>query len=347
MEIRQCGNSSLKLPALGIGCWAFGGGDYWGAQEQSDVEAVVHRAVERGCNFFDTAEAYNKGDSEVSLGRALKGISRDKVMLATKISPSNTTPESMARHCDASLARLQTDYIDLYMVHWPITAQSIRHFTTEITVVPRVQDAFETLMRLQQAGKIRHIGVSNFGLLKLDEALGTGAKIVINQLPYSLLTRAIESDILPYCRTKGIGVVAYMPLMQGVLGDHSSDFNALPASRRRTRHFDSRLNPECRHGLNGAEKETKLTLENIRRIAGRHHFSMAEVALKWVLARAGITSTLCGSRNVRTLERNMEAASDRLPQEIVEELNLATVLLRKKLGPSFDYYENASNDRTQ
>jgi aryl-alcohol dehydrogenase-like predicted oxidoreductase len=311
------------------------------------VQAVVQRAIECGCNFFDTAEVYNNGESEVSLGRALKGIPRDKVILATKISPANVSPEAMVRHCDASLARLQTDYIDLYMVHWPITAHSIRHFTNAKIEVPRVQAAFETLLRLQQAGKIRHIGVSNFGRVKLDEALGTGARIVINELPYSLLTRAIESEILPYCRAKGIGVVAYMPLMQGVLTDHSSDFNALPASRRRTRHFDSRLNPECRHGLNGAEKETKAALENIHRVAGRHHLTMAEVALRWVLARAGITSTLCGSRNVRTLERNIAAASHRLPQEIVEELNLATVLLRKKLGPSFDYYENASNDRTQ
>ena len=347
IETRQCGDGALKLPALGIGCWSFGGGDYWGPQQQSDVEAVVRRAVECGCNFFDTAEAYNNGESEISLGRALKEIPRDNVLLATKISPSNTAPETLVQHCDASLRRLQTDYIDLYMVHWPITAHSIRHFTTEKLEVPRVQDAFNTLVRLQKTGKIRHIGVSNFGRIKLDEAIATGAKIVINELPYSLLARAIESEILPYCRAKGIGVVAYMPLLQGVLADHYASFDLLPASRRRTRHFDSRSNPACRHGLNGAEKETQATLENIRRIARRNHLGTPEIALKWVLAREGITSTLCGSRNVRRLEANVQAASQRLARDIVEELNVATVLLRKKLGPSFDYYENPANDRTQ
>jgi aryl-alcohol dehydrogenase-like predicted oxidoreductase len=347
MEARQCGDSDLKLPTLGIGCWSFGGGDYWGPQQQSDVEAVVQRAVECGCNFFDTAEAYNNGESEISLGRALKGISRDKVILATKISPSNTAAEALVRHCEASLRRLQIDYIDLYMVHWPITAHSIRHFTPENIEVPRVQNAFDTLMRLQQTGKIRHIGVSNFGRVKLDEAIATGAKIVINELPYSLLSRAIESEILPYCRGKGVGVVAYMPLMQGVLADHYASFDVLPASRRRTRHFDSRSNPACRHGLDGVEKETQATLESIRRIARQHHLRTPEMALKWVLAREGITSTLCGSRNIRTLEANVQAASKRLARDIVKELNVATVLLRKKLGPSFDYYENPSNDRTQ
>ncbi len=347
MEARQCGSHDLKLPALGMGCWSFGGGDYWGTQNQSDVEAVVHRAVERGCNFFDTAEAYNKGESEASLGRALKGISRDKIIVATKISPSNTSPKVLAQHCEASLNRLQSNYIDLYMVHWPITAHSIRHFTTEKIEIPRVQDVFDTLMRLQQAGKIHHIGVSNFGRLKLDEALATGAKIVVNELPYSLLSRAIELEILPYCRAKGIGVVAYMPLMQGLLADHFPDFNALPASRRRTRHFDHQSNPECRHGLGGAEKETKVALENIRLIARRHHLTTVEVALKWVLAREGITSALCGSRNLQAFEKNLKAASNGVTREIIEELNVATALLRKKLGPSFDYYENPSNDRTQ
>jgi aryl-alcohol dehydrogenase-like predicted oxidoreductase len=347
MELRQCGNYEVKLPALGVGCWSFGGGDYWGPQQQTDVEAVVRRAVELGCNFFDTAEVYNNGESEISLGRAIKGIPRDKLIVATKISPSNTFPDQLLRHCDASLRRLQTDYIDVYMVHWPITAHSIRHFTTEPIDVPKVQQAFDTLMQLQQAGKIRHIAVSNFGRAKLDEALATGAKIIINELPYSLLTRAIESEILPYCRAKGIGVCAYMPLMQGVLADHFADLEALPATRRRTRHFDSRRNPACRHGLNGEEKATKAALENIRRIARRQALPLTEIALRWVLARDGITSTLCGSRNVQALESNIRAASHRLPAEVVEELNLNTVLLRKKLGPSFDYYENPSNDRTQ
>jgi aryl-alcohol dehydrogenase-like predicted oxidoreductase len=206
MQLRQCGKYNLRLPMLGMGCWAYGGGEYWGAQNQGDVDEVVRYAVDHGCIFFDTAEAYNKGASETSLGLALKGIPRDRILIGTKISPSNVEPKTLVEHCDASLRRLQTDYVDLYMVHWPITAHSIKHFTTEAIPTPSVPAAFDTLERLRKVGKIRYIGVSNFSVTKLSEALATGAEIVINELPYSLLTRAIELEILPFCRDHGIGV---------------------------------------------------------------------------------------------------------------------------------------------
>ena len=116
---RHCGTSDLVLPILGIGCWSFGGGDYWGAQSQREVDAVVRFAVVHGCNFFDTAESYNEGASEASLGAALRGIPRDQFIVGTKVSPGNTEPATLVKHCEASLRRLQLDYIDLYMVHWP------------------------------------------------------------------------------------------------------------------------------------------------------------------------------------------------------------------------------------
>src|SRR5215471_11753664 len=103
---RVCGKSDLRLPMLGMGCWAFGGGEYWGAQSQKDVNEVVRCAVEHGCNYFDTAEAYNDGASEESLGLALQGIARDGVLIGTKISPSNTQPDKLKQHCEASLRRL-------------------------------------------------------------------------------------------------------------------------------------------------------------------------------------------------------------------------------------------------
>ncbi|MGD0743735.1 MAG: aldo/keto reductase [Verrucomicrobiota bacterium] len=347
MQLRQCGKHNLKLPVLGMGCWAYGGGEYWGAQSQEDVNAVVRYAVDHGCIFFDTAEAYNKGASETSLGLALKGIPRDRVLIGTKISPSNVEPKTLVEHCDASLRRLQTDHVDLYMVHWPITAHSIKHFTTEAIPTPSVSDAFATLMRLRKAGKIRHIGVSNFGVAKLSEALATGAEIVINELPYSLLTRAIEMEILPFCRDHGIGVLGYMSLLQGVLADIFPTLDDVPVWQRRTRHFDSRRTPECRHGLPGAEPETNAALESIRAIARKHGMTTPELALKWAFAGKGITSSLCGSRSVKELQINIKAASEPLGQGIIEELNRATQPLLEKLGPSFDYYENPANDRTK
>jgi aryl-alcohol dehydrogenase-like predicted oxidoreductase len=115
MPLRRCGSSDLMLPMLGIGGWQFGGGDYWGAQSQTDVDAVVRHAIDHGCNFFDTAESYNGGASEISLGLALRGIPRDRVIIGTKISPGNTAPAKVTAHCDASLRRLQVDHIDVYM----------------------------------------------------------------------------------------------------------------------------------------------------------------------------------------------------------------------------------------
>jgi aryl-alcohol dehydrogenase-like predicted oxidoreductase len=314
---RQCGRSELRLPLLGMGCWAYGGGEYWGAQSQQDVDAVVRCAVERGCNFFDTAEAYNQGASESSLGIALRGISRADVLIGTKVSPSHVEPGKLVTHCEASLRRLQTDYIDLYMVHWPITAHSIRHFTSENLPTPSVPDAFAALERLQQAGKIRFIGVSNFGAAKLAEALATGVEIVINELPYSLLARAIEIEILPFCQEQGIGVLGYMSLMQGVLADTYPTLADVPAWRRRTRHFDSRRTPQCRHGLPGAELETFAALQSIQTIAAKHGMTTQELALKWAFAGRGITSSLCGSRNLKQLRMNLKAASESLAGDII------------------------------
>jgi myo-inositol catabolism protein IolS len=345
IESRPCGVFDLKLPALGMGCWAYGGGDYWGPQSQKDVDDVVHLAVRHGCNFFDTAEVYNKGASEESLGRALSGIPRDQVIIGTKVNPSNCAPETLVQHCDASLQRLRTDYVDIYMVHWPITAHSIRHFAPENTPVPNVADAFAALDHLHQQGKIRFIGVSNFGRTKLDEALATGAKIAINELPYSLLTRAIELEILPYCRDRGIGVLGYMALMQGVLGDIYPTLADVPLWRRRSRHFNSRT-PQCRHGLPGVEAETNAALHRIRQIAKGNGMTLPEIALKWALAGNGVTTSLCGSRTIRQLELNLKAAAEPLALELIQQLNCATQDLLTELGPSFDYYENPTNDRT-
>jgi aryl-alcohol dehydrogenase-like predicted oxidoreductase len=346
MEQRTCGRHDLKLPVLGLGCWSFGGGEYWGAVSQSDVNGVVRCAVDHGCNFFDTAEAYNQGASESSLGQAIQGIARDRILIGSKISPSNTDPKTLAEHCEASLRRLQTNYLDLYMVHWPITAHAIAHFASGTRPPPSVSDAFAALKELQTQGKIRHIGVCNFGVEKLDEALATGADVVCNELPYSLLTRAIEWEILAHCRNRGVEVIGYMALMQGVLAKSYVAIDDIPVWQRRTRHFDSRRNAHCRHGLLGAEAETLATLAGLHQIAHDQGMTLAEISLKWAIAGKGITSSLCGTCNVKNLEKNIHAALEPLASDVIEELNRATNSLMEILGPSFDYYENPANDRT-
>lgn len=195
METRSCGNSDLKLSVLGTGCWAFGGGEYWGDQNQRDVEEIVHRAVELGINYFDIAEAYNDGRSEKSLGQAVKELARDKIIIGSKVSPSNCYRETLIKHCEASLGRLGTGYIDLYMIHWPVHPHSIRHFTKDESIInnpPELSEVVGALVQLQSQGKIRYAGVSNFAKERLGEIMGAGLDVVVNELPYSLLSRAVE-----------------------------------------------------------------------------------------------------------------------------------------------------------
>lgn len=347
MPVRRCGRTDLNLPILGVGCWAFGGGEYWGAQSQRDVDEVVRCAINLGCNFFDTAEAYNGGASETALGQALQGIARDRVIVCTKISPSNTAPKDIVAHCEASLRRLQIDYVDLYMVHWPITAHSIRHFSTAAAPVPTVAEAFGALDQLRRQGKIRYIGVSNFGATKLAEVLATGVPIAVNELPYSLLTRAVERELLPLCRERGVGVLGYMSLLQGVLGDRYATLDDLPPMRRRTRHFDARKNPLARHGEPGCEAETFAAVQAVRAIAKREGMTTAELALKWALANKDVTCSLVGSRNAEALRANVRAAQELLDPALIAEIECVTQPVLDALGRSFDYYENALNDRTQ
>jgi aryl-alcohol dehydrogenase-like predicted oxidoreductase len=348
MEKRVCRNSGVQLSALGTGCWAFGGGEYWGDQNQKDVNNVVHASVDMGINYFDTAEAYNEGRSESSLGEAMKGIKRDKVIIGTKISPSNCYKDTLVEHCIGSLKRLQTDYIDLYMVHWPIHPHSIRHFTNDSKIIenpPEIDEAFETLQELKQQGKIREIGVSNFSYNRLKDLPLN--EIAVNELPYNLLCRAVEYDALPLCDEKGIGVIGYMALLQGILADIYPSLMDVPVWQRRTRHFNYTSTKECRHGEQGAEEETNEALNGIRRLCKESGFSMPEIAIKWILENPSITCTLVGSRSVSELEANVKAVRDPLNRNIKAELDSITRPLMEKLANHFDYYESAENDRTR
>ena len=308
---------------------------------------MVRRAFELGITYFDTAEAYNEGRSESSLGRAIREIPRDKIVIGTKISPSNTAPETLARHCEASLQRLGTDYIDLYMVHWPITPHAARHFADETIVLPSVEEAFEALSVLQRQGKVRYLGVSNFSAPKLEEVLDTGVGIAVNQLPYSLVARAIEYEVLPTCRRLGVGAMAYMTLWQGLLTDRYDSLDELPVWRRRTRQFDARKNELARHGGPGAEEETWKAVLAVRRIARELGSKTSELALQWAMAAPGMSCVLAGARSRQQLEANAAAAARQLPQEVRRRLNGATKALKAELGPGFDYFENPANDRTR
>ena len=323
MEKRVVGKSGIEISVMGIGGWSYGGGVYWGPQAQEDVDAVAHAALDHGINFFDTAEGYNEGRSEEAVGRALKGR-RGEAVVATKISPNNTEPTVLREHCDASLRRLQTDYIDIYIVHWPITDHS-------------VEDAFATLNALKEEGKIRSIGVSNFGVEQLSEAIATGVQIDVNQLCYNLLSRAIELEILPLCQQHGMGILGYMPLLQGLLTGMYKTAEELPPVHARFRQFRGDRE-RAGHGEEGAEEEMFAAVEGIRKVAEAEGVPMSRLAIAWTIAKPGITCELVGTRNLSELEQNLHVASLSLSHETIAKLDEITTPLLQKLGGNADYF---------
>lgn len=347
MKKRICENAGLELSILGAGCWAYGGGEYWGGQDQQSVNRVVHASVDAGINYFDTAEAYNEGRSEISLGEALKGRDRDKFLIGTKVSPSNCHYDTLIEHCHASLKRLQTDYIDIYMIHWPIHPHAIRHFTDDEKLIQNpagTDEAIEALRKLKKEGKIRHFGVSNFGVNRLNSL--PLKEIAVNELPYNLLSRAIEFDVLAICKEAGLGVISYFALLQGLLAGIYKTLDDVPVWQRRTRHFDSRGNEKCRHGENGCEEETFEALDAIRSISKKSGYSMAELSIKWIIANRDITCTLVGSRSVEELNENVKTVNEPLESDILDELNQVTEKVKQILGNHIDYYEAAEMDRS-
>ncbi len=347
MERRICKNSGVELSVLGTGCWTFGGGNYWGKQDQKDVNEVVHASIDLGINYFDTAEAYNEGRSESSLGEAIRKIHRDKAVIGSKVSPSNCYKATLIKHCEDSLKRLQTDYIDIYMLHWPIHPHAIRHFTNRINIIenpPEIEEALEALRILKGQGKICYFGVSNFSSNRLKNL--PQEEIAVNELPYNLLCRAIENETLPFCEEKGIGVITYMALLQGILSGKYASIEEIPVMQRRTRHFDSAKNSECRHGESGAEKEFLNALAGIRAASKISGLSMAEIAIQWIVQNPAVTCTLAGARNIAQLQANVKAVDVRLSQDLNAELDILTQPLMLKLGNHFDYYESVENDRT-
>ncbi|MEI6862395.1 MAG: aldo/keto reductase [Verrucomicrobiota bacterium] len=344
---RRAGTTDLSLPVLGVGCFTFGGGAFWGSQSQRDVDAVVARALELGANFFDTAETYNAGASETALGHALRGR-RDAAIICTKIQPDHAYAADVRRHCEASLARLQTDRLDVFMLHWPLNASALRHYTSDearLRHPPSIAEALHAMDALRREGKVRHLAVSNFGPRQLAEALAVGVPLALNELPYNLLSRGIEAEALPACARAGVGVLGYMGLAQGLLTGKYATLDALPPWRARTRHFRGER-PGSRHGGPGCETETFAAVQGVRALAATHGLAPEDLALAWAAGHPDMTCTLAGARNVTQLEANIRAVQTPLPPALYAELNRLTEDVRQTLGPCLDYYQSPADSRS-
>ena len=345
--MHRLGSTDIYISPLALGCWPFGGGEYWGAKSQQDVNNVVSAALDMDVNTFDTAETYNNGESERSLGIALKGR-RDEAVVISKISPSNC--RNIRRHCIESLQRLNMDYLDVYMLHWPINPLAVKHFTSDERILgspPTIEDVCHQFEELKKEGLICAIGISNFGRKQMEEALATGIRIDVNELTYNIVSRAIEAEIAPYCMEMDITIIGSMGLMQGLLAGIYKTPDEVPKHQANSRHFAHFRGAETsRHHEEGCEKELFEVVNRLHKIAGDLNISVAQLAIAWVLKKKFIDSTLIGTSNVSNLKMNVEASLLMLPNEVealIDEISLPILHL---LGNSPDYYEHRSKSRT-
>ncbi|HOJ32351.1 MAG TPA: aldo/keto reductase [Candidatus Hydrogenedentes bacterium] len=329
MRYRILGSSDLNVSVISFGAWQIGDPQYWGSEAEDDPNDVIDAAIEAGINLFDTAEWYGNGESERVLGKVIKRY-REKVYIASKVSPEHCAPKELRKACENSLKRLDTDYIDLYQVHWPF-----RHVPFE--------EAHTEMERLKQEGKIRFIGVSNFGKKDLTEWMKSGT-CVSNQLGYNLLFRAIEIEILPECIRQNIGVLAYMPLMQGLLTGRWNSAEEIPEKRRRTRHF-SKARSGVMHSEEGCEELTFNTLRNIASLAENIGVPLALVALAWLIGQPGVSSVIVGARRVAQLLQNIPAADLDLSEEVMTQLNNITQPLKEHFGNNADMWRTGEDAR--
>jgi aryl-alcohol dehydrogenase-like predicted oxidoreductase len=344
----KMGGWGLSLSRIGIGCWAFGGGAYWGDQNQKDVDAVVHAAIDLGLNVFDTARMYNDGASEVSLGQALKGR-RDRAFVVSKVSPARAYRKTLKEECEISLRSLGMDYLDMYMMHWPINPLGIKHFTGDPAIIanpPTSAEAFDTLMELKKEGKIRSIGISNYGIRQMREAISLCPDIAVNEMSYNIISRAIEAEIMPFSVEHGVSIISSMTLQQGVLAGIYKTAADVPAHQAHSRHFAQESGKgTSRHYEAGAEDEVFETVALLRELAGDLGISVAQLSIAWVLANPGIACALVGSRNTAELNDNVKTLEIKLPADVKAKIDAVSLKVLKKLGNNPDYYENSKESR--
>jgi len=319
MNTRTLGNSNLKITPVGFGAWALGGAGWefaWGPQDDADSIAAIHRALELGVNWIDTAAVYGLGHSEEVVARALKEWRGPRPYVFTKcILRWNEEKKiwrefsaaSVRRECEDSLRRLQLDTIDLYQMHWPPDEGK-----------PGIEEAWQTLTALRAEGKVRWIGVSNFTKAQIQTAEKI-APVTSLQPPYSIIRRQIEKETLPYCEAQGIGVISYAPMASGLLTGAMTRERAaaLPADDFRSR------NPEFREPR--LSKNLEL-VERLRQVGARHSRGPGEVAIAWTLRGPAITGAIVGARNAKQAEGVMRAGELQLTREEIAEIEGAAAV---------------------
>ncbi len=310
-DLRQLGDSDLRITPVIFGAWAIGGW-MWGGNEEADSIGAIQASIDAGINMIDTAAIYGMGYSEELVAKAVAGR-RDKVLIATKCGMrwnsdegadpwqqqmndgtpvtvrKNAKPDSIRYEVEESLRRLKTDVIDLYQIHWP-----------DSTTPP--EESIKAMDDLKRAGKVRAIGVSNYDAQWMARVLKV-ARFASNQPPYSIIQRKIEQEILPFCRQNNIGVICYSPLERGLLaGAVGPERTFAPGDHRASHKFFTVEN----------RKRVMASLEKVRPIAQKHGKSLAQVVINATVQVPGITAAIVGARNAEQAKHNAEALSFKL-----------------------------------
>jgi methylglyoxal reductase len=291
----------INISPISLGTWVFGGSSWGGSNDQDAIDAV-HAAIDCGINCIDTAPVYSNGDSERLVGKALVG-KRDKVFLATKCGiklknhqvQHNLSRSVILDEVEGSLRRLKTEYIDLYQCHWPDDATSF-------------EETFETLKTLQAQGKIRHIGVSNYGVNQIKEASKI-VKIETSQDQYSLLDKNIEKELMPHVLENDMGVLAYGPLAGGILTGKYKQPPEFKDADARTFFY--------KYYKGQAFEKTSIFLDQLRQF----NKPLNQLAINWVRQQKGVLSVLVGCRNRAQVEENIKALQWNLSDEEMDKIN--------------------------
>jgi aryl-alcohol dehydrogenase-like predicted oxidoreductase len=298
----------MWLTPIGFGAWAVGGGDWamsWGPQDDNASIAAIHKAIDLGVNWIDTAAIYGLGHSEEVVGKAVKQ-SKIKPFIFTKSGmvwnekrEIKRTLVEIRREVEDSLRRLQVEVIDLYQIHWPVEDKDI-------------EEGWSTMADLKQEGKVRHIGVSNFSTSQMERCLEI-APITSLQPPYSMLNRAVEAEVLPYCQSHRIGVINYAPMHSGLLtGAMSKErFASLPPDdfRRNAKNYQEPL-----------FSRNLAVADFLKQIGARRGVPAGVVAIAWTLANPAITAAIVGGRSPEQVEGVWPAAKFRLSKDELQEI---------------------------
>lgn len=321
MEYRILGKTNLQLSVVTFGAWAIGGW-MWGGTDIKEADEAIHAAYHEGITSFDTAPVYGQGLSEEIVGRALKAYPRDKVQILTKygmrwdlekgefafLSKNNegreikiykyAAKESVIKECEDSLRRLQTDYIDLYQIHWPDS-------TTP------VEETMEAVQRLIEQGKVRYAGVCNYSVELLRRA-HAAIDLASDQVPYSMVRRDIEKDVVPYCLEHQLGILAYSPLQRGLLtGKYQPDHAFREGDTRPDTPY---FKPENIRRINAF-------LDRIKPIAQDRGVTLSQLVVRWTVQQPGITVALVGARNAQQAKENARAGTFTLTEEEIKKIN--------------------------